>query len=145
MVNVYPKRGIFFLEPVERAREIWRFGTNWLDGEGNDWVWHEHGGLRTMCSSHLVVLLGQYSLRTIEKFDVPSVNVSPDAHSTPKIAQISPGPISSISYKQLKPRIQKVIWTNLRTHLHLVTVHAHQLGYLNSLSGAPMVDELALL
>jgi hypothetical protein len=35
---------------------------------------------------------------TIEKLVDPSVKVSPDEHSTPKIAQISPGPIDSISY-----------------------------------------------
>ena len=33
VVDVYPERGILFLEPVERAREIRRFSTNWLDGE----------------------------------------------------------------------------------------------------------------
>lgn len=36
---------------------------------------------------------------TMEKLLVPSVNVSPDAQSTPNIAQISPGPISWISYR----------------------------------------------
>ena len=35
---------------------------------------------------------------TIEKLVVPSVKVSPDEHSTPKIAQISPGPIDSMSW-----------------------------------------------
>ena len=34
---------------------------------------------------------------TIEKFVDPSVKVSPDEHSTPNMAQISPGPIESIS------------------------------------------------
>ena len=37
-------------------------------------------------------------ISTIEKLVDPSVKVSPDEHSTPKIAQISPGPIDSISY-----------------------------------------------
>lgn len=34
---------------------------------------------------------------TMEKLVEPSVKVSPEEHSTPKIAQISPGPIDSIS------------------------------------------------
>jgi hypothetical protein len=38
---------------------------------------------------------------TIEYLFVPSVNVSPDEHSTPNIAQISPGPISLTSCDKL--------------------------------------------
>ena len=34
---------------------------------------------------------------TIEKLDVPSVKVSPDEHSTPNMAQISPAPMLSTS------------------------------------------------
>jgi len=36
---------------------------------------------------------------TMEREEFPSVKVSPEEHSTPKMAQISPGPISSMSWK----------------------------------------------
>src|SRR5258707_10273193 len=44
----------------------------------------------------------------------------------------------------LSPHIQ-VRWTPSRTHLHFIAMHAHQLGNLDSFSGAPMVNKLALL
>lgn len=47
-----------------------------------------------VCSGVNIRDVAQACLRTIEKLVEPSVKVSPDAQSIPKIAQISPGPIS---------------------------------------------------
>lgn len=48
--------------------------------------------------------------RTIDNEVVPSVNVSPDEHSTPNIAQISPAPISSTSCRVHKQEIRRRLY-----------------------------------
>jgi hypothetical protein len=65
------------------------------------------------------------AILTIEKLVEPSVKVSPEEPSRPKMAQISPGPMDSI--------------------LHLITVHPNETGNLDFLAGASAKDLVALL
>ena len=68
---------------------------------------------------------GSVQIFTIEKLVDPSVKVSPDEHSTPKIAQISPGPIDSISCQKFDEfsHLYSEAWN---THLHFIAVHPYQ-------------------
>jgi len=88
-----------------------------------------------------VLILSQRKL-TIEKAVEPSVKVSPEEHSTPNMAQISPGPIESISWrisdKMTRSQVQN-------TNLHLVTVHANQSGNLDFFTSASIENLHRLL
>lgn len=78
---------------------------------------------------------------TIENVLVPSVKVSPDEHSTPNMAQISPGPIESTSYS----KVSSSRCAFEPTHLHLVTVHSHQPRHLDLLPCPRIVDQSTTL
>lgn len=79
----------------------------------------------------------------MEKLVDPSVKVSPDEHSTPNIAQISPGPIDSTSCSGYISLFLAILV--MKTDLHLVTVHAHQTGNLDLLSRARVENLHGLL
>jgi len=95
LVKVNPERWVFLLKPIQGTRKVRGLLSLRCDCEGNHRFGDEHRGLQ---GSENEGKGSAFNLLTIERLVDPSVKVSPEEHSTPKIAQISPGPIDSMSY-----------------------------------------------
>jgi hypothetical protein len=93
-VKVNFERRIFSSESVQCPGEVRCFLPFGFDSQRYDRLRYMHRclplSIRSKCHTEKISL-------TMVKLVDPSVKVSPEEHSTPKVAQISPGPIELIS------------------------------------------------
>lgn len=57
----------------------------------------------------IINTMNRSGLHTIDKLVDPSVKVSPEEHSTPKVAQISPGPIEGMSWVHILAYRKRIV------------------------------------